>query len=108
MNPSCSRRVLLKNLLVAAGVGAALGAVRSDAATAQRLDPKDPAAVALGYVANAARVDVKAEPTFATGRSCANCMQLQGTAGAAYRPCAAFAGRLVDVNGWCRAWTPEM
>ncbi len=114
MNPSCSRRVLLKGLVATAGVGAIAGAARAAAAaaaaagTAARLDPDDPAAVALGYVADAARVDPKKEPGFAAGHSCANCMQLQGTAGDPYRPCTAFAGKLVDVKGWCRAWTPEM
>lgn len=111
MNPSCSRRVLLKALVAAAGAGAVAGTVRRVAAApeaAARLDPRDPAAVALAYVTDAARVDPKTEPSFVAGHSCANCMQLQGTAGDPYRPCGAFAGKLVDVKGWCRAWTPEM
>lgn len=95
-----SRRSLVKNLALAAGAGIALRSTPSRAAAASRLDPKDPAAVALGYVADAAAV--------ADGHTCANCMQLAGRAGDAYRPCAAFPGKLVSVKGWCKAWTPEM
>src|SRR5437879_3012363 len=81
---------------------------RSCAAETQRLDVKDPAAAALGYVENAAQVDIKKYPAYVQGSSCENCLQLQGKAGSDYRPCAIFPGKLVAVGGWCSSWTPEM
>ena len=42
------------------------------------------------------------------GSTCENCLQLQGSAGANYRPCGLFPGKLVSVGGWCSSWTPEM
>jgi High potential iron-sulfur protein len=45
------------------------------AATAQAkpLDEKDPAAVALGYAADAKKVDKAKWPKFAAGQLCSNC-----------------------------------
>jgi hypothetical protein len=82
--------------------------VRSRSAEPNRLDVKDPAAVALGYVENAAQVDAKKYPAFVAGSDCENCLQLQGSAGNNYRPCSLFPGKLVSVSGWCKGWTPEM
>jgi len=102
-----TRRTVLKNLGLAAGT-AALTSRLAYGAEPPRLDVKDPTAVALGYVENAAQVDVKKYPDYAAGSNCENCLQLQGTAGNNYRPCALFPGKLVSVSGWCKSWTPEM
>lgn len=103
-----TRRALVKTLGVAAGMSAALPWPRARGSEPDRLDPKDPAAVALGYVSNAAQVDVKNYPEYVQGSNCENCLQLQGSAGNAYRPCPLFPGKLVSVGGWCKSWTPEM
>jgi hypothetical protein len=112
MNRSVSRRALLETLSLAV---AAASLCRQPARGAealkgqpQKLDVKDPAAVALGYVESAAQVDVKKYPAFVKGSNCENCLQLQGKAGSDYRPCALFPGKLVAVSGWCSSWTPEM
>ena len=81
---------------------------RASSAQPGRLDVKDPQAVSLGYVEDAARVDARKFPAYVKGSTCENCLQLQGTAGNPYRPCAAFKGKLVSIAGWCSAWTPEM
>ena len=73
-----------------------------------KLDVNDPAAVALGYVEDASRVDLKKYPGFVKGSSCENCLQLQGTPGNSYRPCSLFQGKLVAVGGWCSGWAAEM
>ncbi|MEP6885098.1 MAG: high-potential iron-sulfur protein [Gammaproteobacteria bacterium] len=99
--------MVIKNLGLAAGA-AALASGPAPSAEDPRLDVKDPAAVALGYVENAAQVDGKKYPDYAPGSNCENCLQLQGTAGNNYRPCSLFPGKLVAVSGWCKAWTPEM
>ena len=107
MNRPVSRRVLVKTLSL--GIAAAgLGSGQLHGAEPQKLDVKDPAAVALGYVENAAQVDVKKYPAFVKGSSCENCLQLQGKAGNDYRPCTLFPGKLVAVSGWCSGWAAEM
>jgi hypothetical protein len=107
MKRSLSRRTVVKTLALGT-VGSMLATRRSSGAEAQRLDLKDPAATALGYVESASAVDPKKYPTFVKGSNCENCLQLQGTAGNNYRPCSIFAGKLVSVSGWCSGWTPEM
>ena len=104
---NASRRLLLKNLSLAA-TAAALTSRGACGAEAPRLDVKDPTAIQLGYVENAAQVDMKKYPDYAAGSNCENCLQLQGTAGNNYRPCGLFPGKLVAVSGWCKSWTPEM
>lgn len=103
-----TRRVLVQKLSWAAGVSAAYPWRPSYSVEPNRLDVKDPAAVALGYVENVSQVDVKKFPQFVQGSNCENCLQLQGSAGNNYRPCSLFPGRLVSVSGWCKGWTPEM
>lgn len=106
MGGSISRRRLIKQL--ALGASALLAASGSQGANPKRLDMKNPAAVALGYVEDASLADTRKFPSYAKGSNCENCLQLQGTAGSAYRPCATFKGELVSIKGWCSAWTPEI
>jgi hypothetical protein len=104
-----TRRGLIKQVALAAGTAAILPLARARAAESQpHLEVKDPAAVAVGYVEKATSVDVKKFPSYAKGSTCENCAQLQGTAGAAYRPCNLFPGKLVSAAGWCSGWAPEM
>jgi hypothetical protein len=107
MNRSVSRRAAVKTLSLALA-GASLGHRQARGAEPQKLDVKDPAAVALGYVESAAQVDAKKYPAFVKGQNCENCLQLQGKTGSDYRPCSLFPGKLVAVSGWCSGWTAEM
>ena len=107
MNRPVSRRALVKTLSLAV-TAAGFGGRQARGAEFEKLDVKDPAAVALGYVENAAQVDAKKYPAFVKGSSCENCLQLSGKAGSDYRPCSLFPGKLVAVGGWCSGWTPEM
>lgn len=102
-----TRRALVKNLALAAAC-AALPFRASRAAEPQRLDIKDPAAVALGYVDNAEQVDAKKYPAYVKGSTCENCLLLQGSDGAGYRPCNLFPGKVVSAAGWCSGWTAEI
>jgi hypothetical protein len=108
LDASVTRRALVKNLAFAAGAAAILASRASHAAAPQRLDVKDPAAVALGYVENVAQLDMKKYPAFVQGSNCENCLLLQGSSGAAYRPCSLFPGKVVSVSGWCSGWTAEL
>ena len=84
-----SRRELLPQLAFAAGAAAVLPAFELSGRP-PRLDVKDPAAVAAGYVENASQADAKKYSNYVKGSSCGNCAQLQGAAGAPYRPCIVF------------------
>jgi nitrous oxide reductase len=106
--PSLSRRELLKTLTFAAAATAAATGSRARGAEAAKLDVHDPAAVALGYVEDAGRVDLKKYPGYVKGSNCDNCLQLQGAPGNSYRPCGLFQGKLVAVGGWCSGWTAEV
>jgi len=108
MSEPFSRRQVLKGFALLAGAAGALRATpESRAAEAVHLSPTDPAAVALGYHENVKTVTPKDFPTFQPGQSCATCLQLQGAAGEAWRPCALFPGKLVPAEGWCKVWVKK-
>jgi hypothetical protein len=98
-----SRRQLLQTAIAGiAAVPAATLLARS--AQAEMLSETDATAKSLGYVADAKRVDPKANPNFKPGQNCANCMQFTGKAGAAAGPCNIFPGKDVAAAGWCKVW----
>jgi hypothetical protein len=109
-NACITRRVLVKNLAGAAIAASAASLLprRLPAAEAPHLDVKDPAAVAVGYVEDANRVDPKKYPTYVKGSACENCLLLQGAAGSRYRPCNLFPGKVVSESGWCSGWAAEI
>ena len=101
MNRPFPRRVFLMTLAVS-------GAALATHARAQALvDEKSPQAAALGYVAEAKRVDVKKYPKFALGQNCANCALYQGKAADQAGGCPLFAGKHVAAAGWCSAWAKK-
>ena len=83
------------------------GAFGSVAHAQAMVDEKDAQAVALGYVADAKRVDVKKYPKFAAGQHCGNCTLFQGKATDKAGACALFAGKQVASAGWCSAWSKK-
>lgn len=96
-----ARRTFLMTVVAS---GAALGT----AARAQSMvDEKDAQAAALGYVADAKRVDAKKYPKFAADQNCANCALYQGKASDKAAGCPLFAGRQVAGPGWCSAWAKK-
>ena len=86
---------------------AAPAAAPTAAATGPMVDEKEAAAVALGYVADAARVDKAKYPKYAPGQACGNCALYQGVAGAAAGPCPLFAGKQVSAAGWCGSYVKK-
>ena len=96
-----TRRIFLATIVTTtAGISMA---ARAQAA----VDEKDPQAAALGYAADAARVDVKKYPKYAAGQACSNCALYQGKAGEAGGLCPLFAGKQVNAKGWCSAWAKK-
>jgi hypothetical protein len=106
---SVSRRGLVKALALGVASTAAQPVRLSlSAEPLPKLDEHDPAAVAVGYVENASRVDTKKYPGYVQGSNCDNCLLLQGKPGNNFRPCSLFQGKLVSVGGWCSGWAAEM
>ncbi|WP_345532120.1 high-potential iron-sulfur protein [Viridibacterium curvum] len=86
---------------------AGLGLLACRGASAAPVPESDPAAAALGYKADATKVDAKSFPSWKAGNVCAGCGLYSGKAGAASGPCAAFGGREVAAKGWCAAWAKK-
>ena len=100
-NKLLPRRVFLMTL-------AATGSVLATGARAQAMvDEKDAQAVALGYVADAKRVDTKKFPKFVAGQNCTNCALDQGKATDKAGGCPLFAAKQVAGPGWCSAWAKK-
>jgi hypothetical protein len=98
-----SRRQLLQGAIagIAAVPAASLLATR---ARAEMVSESDANAKSLAYVADAKKVDAKANPNYKPGQHCANCMQYTGKAGSAAGPCNIFQGKDVAAAGWCKVW----
>jgi len=99
-----TRRHFLRNLAVA---GSANSVFMLDPAIAQdlpKLSLDDPLAVGLQYVEDAT---ASSSPAYKAGSTCDNCLQIQGPAGDAFRPCAIVPGKLVAGAGWCSAWVAK-
>ena len=103
---SHSRRDALKQFVMLCGAAGALRHARRQP-SCRTSSPTDPTAQALGYHDDAKTVDAKQFPTYQPGQLCSTCLQLQGNAGDAWRPCNIFAGKLVNANGWCKVWVKK-
>lgn len=76
-------------------------------AQAPMLVETDATAVALGYKADATKVDKTKFPKFAAGQNCISCVLYQGKATDAAGGCPLFAGKQVAGKGWCSAWAKK-
>lgn len=99
-----SRRRFIQIVPVA---GAALLGARAAVAQADMVSEKDAQAVALGYVADAAKVDKAKYKQYAAGQTCANCALYQGKATDATAGCPLFGTKKVAGKGWCTAWAKK-
>ncbi len=98
-----NRRVfMLQSVVASAAVVATVGA-QAQAMVAEN----DPQASALGYKADASKVDKAKFPKFAAGQACSNCALFQGAAGAAAGGCPLYAGKQVSAKGWCSAYAKK-
>lgn len=89
-----------------APVAAAAPPAAPAAATGPLLDEKDSQAMALGYVAVAAKADKAKFPKYADGLACGNCALYQGGA-AEQGGCPLFPGKQVLAKGWCSAYNKK-
>ncbi|MEM5384029.1 high-potential iron-sulfur protein [Paraburkholderia phymatum] len=74
---------------------------------AEELSETDPSAVALGYRADATKVDKVKFPKYATGQVCANCQFYQGSASTRTAACPLFNGKTVEGAGWCNGYVKK-
>jgi hypothetical protein len=109
MQNKISRRAIVKGGLIAGAFIPAIGLIAESASAAALtpLDPKDPTAVALGFVTDATKVSAAANPTFKPNQKCSTCAQFQGKAGDATAGCNIFAGKSVPAGGWCKVWAQK-
>jgi High potential iron-sulfur protein len=103
-NPS--RRAFV--MTVVAGSGALFASRASAQAAAPKLEESDPQAVALGYKADATKVDKTKYPQYAVTQLCSGCNFYQGKATDAMAPCQLFAGKQAAGKGWCSAWSKKV
>ena len=98
-----NRRVfMLQSMVGLTAVGVALQA-QAQAMVAEG----DAQASALGYKADATKVDKMKQPKYAAGQVCSNCALFQGAASAVAGGCPLFAGKQVAGKGWCSAWAKK-
>jgi High potential iron-sulfur protein len=98
-----NRRVFL---MQAGATSLALCAVRQAHAQAMVVET-DAQPLALGYKADATKVDQTKQPKYASGQNCSNCALFQGAAGVAAGVCPLFAGKQVSAKGWCSAYAKK-
>jgi hypothetical protein len=79
------------------------GTVQAQAMVAET----DPQASALGYKADASKVDKAKFPKYAAGQVCTNCALFQGKADAVAGGCSLFGAKQVAGKGWCSAYAKK-
>jgi len=102
-----TRRAVVKGGLLLTAIVPGFGLTANTGAAAadlQPLDPKDPAALALGFVDDVSKVDAAANPRYAPGQKCANCQQFLAKPSDARGGCVLFPGKSVPAAGWCKVW----
>ena len=72
-----------------------------------KVQETDPAAQALGYKTDTAKVDAKKYPNHTPDQKCVGCALYTGAADGAEGPCTAFGGKLVTAKGWCAAYAKK-
>ncbi|CAM2139096.1 High-potential iron-sulfur protein [Pararobbsia alpina] len=93
-------------LIHGVGVMSAFALTRT-ASAADPLSETDPTAQALGYKADATKVDKAKFSHYQAGDKCGTCALYQGAAGSASGACPMFGGKLVNANGWCNAYSKK-
>ena len=95
-----------RTFLMMSIAGAATLAFNEKVQAQAMVSEADPQAVALGYKADATKVDKAKFPKYAAPQICGNCALYQGGA-AASGACPLFAGKQVSSKGWCSAYNKK-
>lgn len=105
-----SRRIFFKQSLSCASALTALavaGSTNAQTPAPTAVLETSEQAQALGYKADATKVDAKKYPNRGADQFCAGCTLYQGKAGDSSGACAVFGNNLVAGKGWCGAWTKK-
>ncbi|SDD18265.1 high-potential iron-sulfur protein [Paraburkholderia lycopersici] len=94
-------------MILAASVASTAVLSNESRADVPVLSESDPTALALGYKADAGKVDKARFPRYQAGQTCANCQLFQGKPGVPNGPCPTYGGKLVDAKGWCNAYVKK-
>jgi hypothetical protein len=98
-----NRRVFMLQSVLTTGAVVAAASAQAQAMVAEN----DPQASALGYKADASKVDKAKFPKYAAGQNCSNCALFQAAAGAAAGGCPLYAGKQVAAKAWCSAYSKK-
>ena len=77
---------------------------QTPATTGSMVDPADPVALALGYVADAKTAK---DSKYVAGSACANCALFGGKVGDTAGPCPLYAGKQVASSAWCSSYVKK-
>ena len=99
-----SRRGFLRLAIGCTAAASGLLPAFSVAADLPHLSMTDPAARALGYHADTAKVPSSQFPNHRPSQECGKCRFYRGAAGDQWGPCLIFPGKAVHVRGWCSAF----
>ena len=102
-----SHALARRTFMMTLATGGVVAGVSTQVLAQAALSESDPQAVALGYKADATKVDKAKQPKYAAGQLCVNCSLYQGAAGSASGGCPLFAGKQVSAKGWCNAWVKK-
>lgn len=100
-----TRRKFIFQIVPAAAAVTLLGR-QAMAAALPKLTDANPAAKALGYIADTQKVDAKKFPTHKVSQDCGNCIHYTST-GKTAGTCALFKGFEVEKVAWCRSWVEK-
>jgi hypothetical protein len=96
-----------RQFIIMSAAGACTLALNSKVQAQAMVAETDPQAVALGYKADATKVDKAKYAKYAAGQECDGCALFQGKAGATSGGCSLFAGKQVSGKGWCSAYAKK-
>jgi High potential iron-sulfur protein len=110
--------VVTRRAVLCGAAGIAAGSVATSVALAQakpapaapglaKLEESEAMAKTFAYYHDAKKVDAKKYPNYKPGQLCANCLQVRGKDGDAWRPCAIFPKNVVNANGWCKVYVAK-
>ena len=96
-----------RQFMILSAAGACTLALNGKVQAQAMVAETDPQAAALGYKADASKVDKAKFPKYAAGQNCGSCSLYQGKAGASAGPCPIFGGKDVAAAGWCSAYVKK-
>jgi hypothetical protein len=96
-----------RQFMILSAAGACTLALNGQVQAQAMVVETDPQAVALGYKADASKVDKAKFPKYAAGQVCTNCALYVGAPTSVAGGCSLFAGKQVAGKGWCSAYAAK-